>query len=179
VQHVLLHKVPLLWRIHRLHHSDPDFDFTTQLRFHPFEAAFSTGCFALFVVAVGLPPAGVFLHSLLVAMIGFLQHGNVRCWRPLESTLRRFIVTSDLHRIHHSADVIESNSNYGSLLPLWDRIFGTYVDQPAGGHQKMRLGLIEYKGEESQKLRWLLLDPFISRRHPDPPPTHSRTEIGR
>jgi sterol desaturase/sphingolipid hydroxylase (fatty acid hydroxylase superfamily) len=162
VQHVLLHKVPLLWRIHRLHHSDLDFDFTTQLRFHPFEVVFSIGCYSLFIVAFGLPAVGIFLYSLLTAMTGFLQHGNVRIWPSFESILRWFIIPPDLHLIHHSRNVVEANSNFG-LLSIWDRMTGTFLAQPAGGYENVQVGLTEYQDEESQRLRYLLTDPCIRR----------------
>ena len=108
-QHIALHRVPWLWRVHRLHHSDLDCDVTTQWRFHPFESVFSVGCFSLFIVGLGLPPEGVFLHAVLVGVLGFIQHGNVRYPRGLDVAATTLIVTPDMHRIHHSALQRESN----------------------------------------------------------------------
>lgn len=173
MQHVALHKVPLLWCMHRTHHSDLEFDFTTQLRFHPFEAIFSIACFSIFIIVFGLPPEGVVLHSLLMATIGFVQHGNTRWWSGVDATFRRLVVTSDMHRIHHSADLVESTSNYGNVLSIWDRIFGTYLAQPAHGHDGMELGLAGYGEDQSQRLDRILLDPFVP--HPSRVAQVSRT----
>lgn len=166
IQHLLLHKVPFLWRMHRLHHSDGDFDFTTQLRFHPLEAVFSAAAISLFIIALGVSPSGVILYTLLTASLGFLQHGNVRYAERIEPLARSLIVTPEMHRIHHSAVARESNRNFGSILSWWDRLFGTYVAEPAKGHEAMVVGLSDYTSQQSMALPLMLADPFLSTSRP-------------
>ena len=160
-QHIALHRVPWLWRVHRLHHSDLDCDVTTQWRFHPFESVFSVGCFSLFIVGLGLPPEGVFLHAVLVGVLGFIQHGNARYPRGLDVAATTLIVTPDMHRIHHSALQRESNSNFGSLMSCWDRLFGTYLAEPSMPHEVMPMGLRDVERRRCVTLFWMLVDPFL------------------
>jgi sterol desaturase/sphingolipid hydroxylase (fatty acid hydroxylase superfamily) len=162
VEHRLFHGIPFLWRIHRMHHADPEYDFTVGLRFHPLEALVSTSLTALIIVALGAPPAAVLLHQLLTITQNVVAHGNVRMPIVVDALLRRVVVTPDLHRVHHSAAMRESNSNLGNIFPWWDRLFGTYVDQPAAGHDRMQIGLGGPSELRHVQLRWMLLDPFTA-----------------
>lgn len=161
VEHWLFHRVPLLWRVHRMHHADTEYDFTVGFRFHPLEALGSTALTLVAILALGPPPLAVFTHQLVLAAVSMFVHGNVRMPAVVDDVLRRLIVTPDLHRVHHSAAMRESSSNLGSVLPVWDRLFGTYVDQPAAGHDGIRFGLGGPANPRSVKLGWMLLDPFL------------------
>jgi sterol desaturase/sphingolipid hydroxylase (fatty acid hydroxylase superfamily) len=160
MQHYLLHHVPLLWRMHRTHHSDHDCDFSTAARFHPVEVIYTTAILSGTIAALGLPAVAVFVSQLLTTAISFAEHGNVRIAVSVERVLKLFIVTPDMHRIHHSADVSETNSNYGTLFPWWDRLFGTYVDEPAAGDDGVIFGLAEFNEQQHQTLLGLLAQPF-------------------
>ena len=162
VEHWLCHRVPLLWRVHRVHHADTEYDFTVGFRFHPLEALGSAAMTTATIVVLGPPALAVLTHQVLTVATAVLVHGNVRMPAAVDDVLRRVIVTPDLHRVHHSAAMRESNSNLGSVLPLWDRLFGTYVDQPAAGHDGMRFGLGGPVDPRHVKLGWMLLDPFLS-----------------
>ena len=141
LHHWLLHRLPVLWRVHRIHHADLDYDFTVGLRFHPVEGVF-TVLFGFAVIAlVGAPPVAVLAAEVLVAMSGAFVHANGRTPRWLERHGRRLLVTPDMHRIHHSIRPDEHNSNYSAILSVWDRLFGTYVAQPAAPHETMAIGL--------------------------------------
>ncbi|WP_235927541.1 sterol desaturase family protein [Sandarakinorhabdus rubra] len=140
-QHRLFHLIPALWRLHRVHHADPDFDVTTALRFHPGEIILSM-LIKLGLVWLLRPPAeAVLIFEILLNASSMFNHGNVRLPAGLERTVRRLVVTPDLHRVHHSAGGDEMNHNFGFCLSLWDRWFGTMVAQPAAGHAAMRIGL--------------------------------------
>jgi len=140
-QHVVMHKVPLLWRIHRAHHADPGFDVTTGIRFHPFEFVLSALFKMAVVVALGAPPVAVVLFEIWLNSGALFSHGNVRLPLGLDARARRLIVTPDMHRVHHSVRRDEHDTNYGFGLSVWDRLFRTYRAQPAGGHDGMTLGL--------------------------------------
>jgi sterol desaturase/sphingolipid hydroxylase (fatty acid hydroxylase superfamily) len=159
-QHYLLHHVPLFWRIHRTHHSDVDCDFSTAVRFHPLESIYTTTVFTATIAALGLPAAAVFVSQLLSTVISFAEHGNISVPASVERVLRLFIVTPDVHRIHHSADASDTNSNYGTLFSWWDRLFGTYVGEPAAGQDQMTFGLAEFSERRHQTLSGLLAQPF-------------------
>jgi sterol desaturase/sphingolipid hydroxylase (fatty acid hydroxylase superfamily) len=159
--HWTLHNLPALWRIHRLHHTDLDFDFTTAARFHPFEAIVETGANLLVVVLVGAPPLSVTLYALSYAATTVWVHGNVRMPDGWDVRFRRILVTPDMHRTHHSQRPSETNSNYGGFLSLWDRLFGTYVHEPAGGHQEMAIGIREFDDPRHIRLGWMLRNPFL------------------
>ena len=159
--HWALHNVPLLWRIHRLHHTDQDFDFTTAARFHPFEAIVETGANLLVVVLVGAPPLSVVIYMLSYAITTVWVHGNIRMPDGWDARLRWILVTPDMHRTHHSQMQSETNSNYGGFLSLWDRLFGTYVHEPARGHEKMFIGIREFDDPRHVRLGWMLRNPFI------------------
>jgi sterol desaturase/sphingolipid hydroxylase (fatty acid hydroxylase superfamily) len=141
LQHVLFHAVPALWRVHRMHHADLDFDVTTGVRFHPIEIVLSVFIKLGVVVALGLPGLGVLLFEVLLNATSLFNHSNVRIPSRIERVLRWLVVTPDMHRVHHSIDAPETNSNFGFNLPWWDRLFGTYRAQPRRGHNGMTLGI--------------------------------------
>jgi sterol desaturase/sphingolipid hydroxylase (fatty acid hydroxylase superfamily) len=161
-QHVIFHKFPVLWRIHRVHHTDPEFDVTTGFRFHPIEIILSLLLKMLVVILLGAPVIAVLVFELLLNLLAMFNHGNINIPVSLDKKLRLLLVTPDMHRVHHSTDKIETNSNYGFFLPIWDRIFGTYRDQPGLGHMQMKIGLDEFKAHESISLWKLLIQPFIN-----------------
>lgn len=162
VQHYLLHRFPPLWRIHRMHHTDHDYDFTTGLRFHPLESVYTTAFGLSVIVALGAPPLMVIAYEFVYVVISVAVHGNVRVPIALDRVLRIFVVTPDLHRVHHSAAVRETDSNFGAVLPWWDRLLGTYVAQPARGHEGMEIGLPEFRDHKHLTLWWMLVNPFLS-----------------
>lgn len=164
LQHRLFHAVPILWRLHKVHHADLDFDVTTGLRFHPIEILLSMVGKAAVVLLLGAPVAAVLLFELLLNATSMFNHGNVRLPGQLDRLLRLFVVTPDMHRVHHSARVLETNSNYGFNIPWWDYLLGTYRAQPAAGYQGMTIGLAEYQRDwRVAKLPWLLLLPFLKK----------------
>lgn len=160
LQHILFHAVPLLWRFHMVHHADQDFDFTTGIRFHPVEILLSIVIKFSVVVALGPPPESVFLFAVILNATSMFNHGNVRIPLGLDRVLRWIVVTPDMHRVHHSVVVRESNSNFGFNLPWWDRIFGTYRDQPAAGHAGMKLGVEQLLTPRPRGLVAVLALPF-------------------
>ena len=162
VQHVVFHRVPVLWRLHRVHHADPDFDVTTAVRFHPLEILLSMGIKLGVVAALGAPAVAVVAFEVLLNATAMFNHGNVRLPRWIDRRLRLLLVTPDMHRVHHSVLAAETNSNYGFNLPFWDRLFRTYRDQPAGGHEGMQIGLSQYPGAGPTRLGWALANPFTS-----------------
>lgn len=161
-QHVVMHKIPLLWRIHRVHHTDPDFDVTTALRFHPFEIILSMFVKFFFIALLGAPVAAVIVFEIILNISSMFNHSNIQIPLSIDRLLRLFIVTPDMHRVHHSVNKIETNSNYGFNIPWWDYIFHTYRAQPSAGHLKMRIGLNEFQGDKVVFLHWLLVQPFVS-----------------
>ncbi len=161
-QHVMLHKVPLLWRLHRLHHTDMDFDVTTALRFHPFEIILSIFVKLLFIVLLGAPVTAVIVFEIILNISSMFNHSNIQIPPGIDRLLRVFIVTPDMHRVHHSVEKIETNSNYGFYIPWWDYLFRTYRAQPHAGHTQMKIGLNEFRGNRVVSLPWLLLQPFAS-----------------
>lgn len=160
-QHLACHFVPGLWRLHRVHHADPDFDVSTAIRFHPVEILLSQVWKIAVVVAVGVPAAAVLVFEIALNATSMFSHANVRLPRGLDRGLRLFVVTPDMHRIHHSSEMRETNSNFGFNLSLWDRLFGTYRDQPQGEHGTMPIGLSSYRGAEATEIFWLLRFPFM------------------
>ena len=161
-QHIIMHKIPLLWRIHRLHHTDLDFDVTTALRFHPFEIILSMVIKFFFIALFGTPVAAVIVFEIILNISSMFNHSNIQIPLSIDRLLRLFIVTPDMHRVHHSVNKIETNSNYGFNIPWWDYIFHTYRPQPSAGHLKMKIGLNEFQGDKVVFLHWLLLQPFVS-----------------
>jgi sterol desaturase/sphingolipid hydroxylase (fatty acid hydroxylase superfamily) len=159
-QHVLFHSIPLLWRLHMMHHADLDIDVTTGLRFHPVEIILSMGLKLLAILLVGPPVLAVILFEILLNATSMFNHGNIRMPAGLDRLLRLFVVTPDMHRIHHSVIIVETNSNFGFNLPWWDRLFGTYRVQPAAGHNDMALGLSQFRDPKRLSLLWLIILPF-------------------
>jgi sterol desaturase/sphingolipid hydroxylase (fatty acid hydroxylase superfamily) len=160
-QHVLFHAVPFLWRLHLVHHADLDFDVTTGVRFHTLEMLLSLGIKAAAVILLGAPPLAVLLFEILLNATSLFNHGNVRLPPAIEGLLRLFVVTPEMHRVHHSAQPQETNSNFGFNLPWWDYLFGTYRSQPAAGHEKMTIGLSYFRdARQVERLPGMLLLPF-------------------
>jgi sterol desaturase/sphingolipid hydroxylase (fatty acid hydroxylase superfamily) len=160
VEHVASHKIPLLWRIHRVHHVDTGFDVTTGLRFHPLEILLSMLWKAAVVIALGAPALSVLVFEIVLNATSMFNHSNLRLRPGIDSLLRRVLVTPDMHRVHHSAERRETDSNYGFNFPFWDRLFGTYIAQPKRGHDGIDIGLTAYGGEGPVRLLWSLLLPF-------------------
>jgi sterol desaturase/sphingolipid hydroxylase (fatty acid hydroxylase superfamily) len=161
LQHVMFHAVPALWRLHMMHHADLDFDLTTGLRFHPIEIVLSA-CIKLAAVLVFGPPVlAVLVFEVLLNGTSMFNHGNVRIPSSIDRLLRLFVVTPDMHRVHHSVVIKETNSNFGFNLPWWDRMLGTYRDQPAAGHQGMTIGLSQFRDSNLLTLPRMLALPFI------------------
>lgn len=159
-QHVVFHKVPVLWRLHRMHHTDLDFDVTTALRFHPLEIVLSMLIKLAVVILLGAPAVAVMAFEVLLNATAMFNHGNVDLPPKLDRRLRWLLVTPDMHRVHHSVRVEETDSNFGFNLPWWDRLFGTYRDQPHEGHTGMTLGLESFRDGRATQLSGLLLQPF-------------------
>jgi len=160
LQHVLFHAVPGLWRLHRMHHADLDFDVTTGARFHPIEILLSMGLKLAVVSALGAPPVAVIIFEVLLNGTAMFNHGNIHIPNSLDRILRLFVVTPDMHRVHHSVVPREANANFGFNLPWWDRLFGTYRDQPEGGHTGMTIGIAQFRDGRELWLDRLLLQPF-------------------
>lgn len=161
LQHVMFHAVPAFWRLHRVHHVDLDFDVTTGVRFHPVEILLSMLIKAAAIVTLGAPVAAVIVFEVLLNATSMFNHGNVRMPHALDRLLRAFIVTPDMHRVHHSVLENETNSNFGFNLSIWDRLLGTYRPQPREGHQGMTIGLHQPREPQTcVPLPSLLLLPF-------------------
>jgi sterol desaturase/sphingolipid hydroxylase (fatty acid hydroxylase superfamily) len=159
-QHVLFHAVPVLWRLHMVHHSDMDFDVSTGLRFHPLEILLSMGIKLAAVAALGPSPAAVLVFEVVLNGTSLFNHGNVRLPGYIDRALRLIVVTPDMHRVHHSIREAETNTNFGFNIPWWDRLFGTYRDQPEAGHTGMIIGLDTFRDFRRLTLPWLLVLPF-------------------
>ena len=163
LQHLLFHVIPVLWRLHQVHHADRDIDVSTALRFHPIEILLSLVWKFAFVVVFGAPALAVFLFEAVLNAAALFNHANVRLPLWLDRILRLAIVTPDMHRVHHSVVRGETNSNYGFNLSIWDRAFRTYVAEPEAGHEGMTIGLGSYQSEKPGQLLWSLLLPFRNR----------------
>jgi len=153
LQHVMVHAIPVLWRLHRVHHADPDYDLTTGARFHPIEILLSMLIRFAGIVVLGPPVVAVILFEVLLNATSMFNHGNVSLPARVDRVLRWFVVTPDMHRVHHSVEDDETNSNFGFSLPWWDRLFGTYRDQPRGGHEGMTIGIHGYS--QPRDVTWL------------------------
>ncbi|MGD9602389.1 MAG: sterol desaturase family protein [Gammaproteobacteria bacterium] len=161
-QHVLFHAVPALWRLHRVHHADLDFDVTTGARFHPIEIFLSMAIKFSVILAVGPPALAVLIFEVVLNATAMFNHANVHIPSTLERVVRWFIVTPDMHRVHHSVLPNETNRNFGFSLSVWDRIFGTYRAQPAKGHTEMTIGLTNFRDpHEVDRLAGMLWLPFV------------------
>jgi sterol desaturase/sphingolipid hydroxylase (fatty acid hydroxylase superfamily) len=160
LQHVTFHAAPALWCIHRMHHADLDFDVTTGARFHPIEIVLSMLVKFGALAPLGAPALGVLIFEVLLNATSMFNHGNVRIAVGLDRYLRWLVVTPDMHRVHHSVVVNETNSNFGFNLPWWDRLLGTYRDQPAAGHEGMTIGIEQFRAMRELRLDRMLLQPF-------------------
>ncbi|MBC8231605.1 sterol desaturase family protein [bacterium] len=168
LQHLMFHAVPVLWRLHLMHHADLDFDVTTGLRFHPIEILLSMGIKVTVVVALGPPALAVLIFEVLLNATAMFNHGNIRISLGIDRWLRFLVVTPDMHRVHHSVLPSEGNNNFGFNLPWWDRLLGTYRGQPAAGHEGMTIGLSQFRDAKRLTLPWMLALPFIGKlgKHP-------------
>jgi sterol desaturase/sphingolipid hydroxylase (fatty acid hydroxylase superfamily) len=164
LQHVMVHAVPALWRLHRVHHADLDYDVTTGARFHTIEIILSMLIKFATIIVLGPPIVAVIIFEVVLNATAMFNHSNVSMPKGLDRVLRWFVVTPDMHRVHHSVEDDEANSNFGFNLPWWDRLFGTYRDQPRGGHQGMTIGIHQYR--TTKQVAWLpgmLALPFIGK----------------
>ncbi len=159
LQHVMFHAAPALWRVHRMHHADLDFDVTTGARFHPIEILLSMAYKFGVIAALGAPAAGVMLFEVLLNATAMFNHGNLRLPPELDRRLRWLLVTPDMHRVHHSIVIEETNSNFGFNLPWWDRLLGTYRAQPAAGHERMTIGIEQFREARELRLDRMLTQP--------------------
>ena len=159
-QHVLFHAMPVLWRLHRMHHADLDIDVTTGIRFHPVEILLSMIIKLAAVVVLGAPALGVIIFEILLNASSMFNHSNIRIDARLDRLLRRILVTPDMHRVHHSIVARETHANFGFNLPWWDYLFGTYRAQPAAGHQAMTIGLIQFRDPAELRLDRMLMQPL-------------------
>lgn len=159
LQHVMFHAVPALWRLHRMHHADLEFDVTTGLRFHPLEILLSMGIKLAVVAVLGPPAVAVLVFEILLNATSMFNHGNVRIPLGLDRVLRWVVVTPDMHRVHHSIHPTETNSNFGFNLPWWDRLLGTYRAQPREGHDGMTIGIEQFRTSRDLWLDRMLIQP--------------------
>ena len=163
-QHVMVHAVPALWRLHRVHHADLDYDVTTGARFHPLEIVLSMLIKFAVILVLGPPVVAVVIFEVLLNATAMFNHANLRLPTGVDRVLRWLVVTPDMHRVHHSVEDDETNSNFGFNLPWWDRLFGTYRDQPRGGHEGMTIGIRGYN--QPRDVSWLpglMMLPFRGR----------------
>jgi sterol desaturase/sphingolipid hydroxylase (fatty acid hydroxylase superfamily) len=159
LQHVMFHAVPALWRLHRMHHADLEFDVTTGLRFHPIEIVLSMGIKLAMVLVLGPPAVAVLIFEVLLNATAMFNHSNVRLPLVVDRLLRLIMVTPDMHRVHHSILPEETNSNFGFNLPWWDRLLGTYRAQPAAGHDAMTIGIEQFRTQRDLWLDRMLVQP--------------------
>jgi len=160
VQHILFHRIPVLWRLHRVHHADEELDVTSGSRFHPVEILLSMGIKGVWIAALGATPEGVLAFEIVLNAGAMFNHANLRIPPWLDAPLRLLVVTPDMHRVHHSVIARETHSCFGFNLPWWDRLFRTYRAQPEAGHKAMRIGLMSPRGWATRSLGVLLAMPF-------------------
>jgi len=160
IQHVIFHKIPVLWRLHRMHHADMEIDVTTGARFHPIEIGLSLGIKMIVIIILGAPAEAVILFEVILNGASMFNHANVAIPKTIDRALRWVLVTPDMHRIHHSDIRMETDSNFGFNLPWWDRIFGTYRVEPKHGHDGMTIGLPIFRDPKEARLDKLLTQPF-------------------
>ena len=168
-QHVLFHFVPVLWRFHRMHHADLDVDVTTGTRFHPIEVFLSFGIKFAVIVSIGASPVSVLIFEILLNATSLFNHSNVRLPARLEPLVRLFVVTPDMHRVHHSIVNRETNSNFGFNLPWWDWLFRTYRPQPEAGHDSMTMGIDRFRDPKELRLDRMLTQPLWDDKSANPP----------
>jgi sterol desaturase/sphingolipid hydroxylase (fatty acid hydroxylase superfamily) len=164
LQHVMMHAVPVLWRLHRVHHADMDYDVTTGSRFHTIEIILSMLIKFSTIVLLGPPIVAVVIFEVVLSSMAMFNHGNIGLPQSLDRLLRWLIVTPDMHRVHHSIEDDETNSNFGFNLSWWDRLFGTYRNQPRAGHERMTIGIREFRDEkQSTWITGMLMMPFVGK----------------
>lgn len=163
--HFAMHKVPLFWRVHRVHHTDTALDVSTTVRFHPLEFVITTPLTIAGAVAFGLPPGALMAYEVADAAITMFSHANIRLPRALDATLRIFVVTPDVHRVHHSTYQPETDSNFGAVLTIWDRVLGTYCAKAAEALAEQPIGLDDCDERHARSLMWMLVWPFIETQH--------------
>lgn len=161
LQHVMFHAVPALWRLHRMHHADLEFDVSTGLRFHPLEILMSMGIKLAVVAVLGPPAAAVLVFEVLLNATSMFNHANIRLPERIDRVLRLLVVTPDMHRVHHSIYPSETNSNFGFNLPWWDRLLGTYRPQPRDGHEGMTIGIEQFRNRRELWLHRMLIQPLL------------------
>jgi sterol desaturase/sphingolipid hydroxylase (fatty acid hydroxylase superfamily) len=161
-QHRWMHLIPWLWRIHRLHHTDTNFELTLALRFHPIEIMLSLLYKCLVIAALGAAPLAVLLYEILLALFALFSHADIDIAERWDRRLRRIVITPDWHRVHHSVHRRETDSNFGNMLSLWDRIFASAIEQPRDGHRDMLIGLDAFRDGQSQRLPAMLAQPFLN-----------------
>ncbi len=159
-QHRIFHAIPQAWRIHRMHHTDTEFDVTTALRFHPLEIIISMLIKAAVIMLLGAPLLAVLAFEIILNSTAMFNHSNIKLPRAVDKALRWCLVTPDMHRVHHSVHADEYNANYGFNLSLWDRLFASYRAQPKDGHEKMQIGQLKYRARSEARLDKLLTQPF-------------------
>ena len=164
LQHVMVHAVPTLWRLHRVHHADLDYDVTTGARFHPLEIILSMLIKFAAIIVLGAPILAVIAFEIVLNAMAMFNHGNVGLPLWLDRVLRLFVVTPDMHRVHHSTEDNETNSNFGFNLSIWDRLFGTYIEQPRKGHTAMDIGIHTYRNpKQTTWITGILALPFVGK----------------
>lgn len=165
-QHVMTHHIPVLWALHKVHHTDRDIDVTTGVRFHPLEIVFSMVYKFLIIILLGPPVVAVILFEVVLNASAMFNHANVRLPLWLDRLMRVVIVTPDMHRVHHSVEIRETNHNFGFFFSVWDRLFQTYTAQPKAGHDNVIIGLEDYQTRDPNELLWSLTIPFKKSRAP-------------
>lgn len=160
LQHLVFHRLPILWRLHRMHHADQDIDVTTGTRFHPIEILLSMWIKVGLVMALGISAIAVVVFEIILNASAMFNHSNAYLPLKLDNWLRKMIVTPDMHRVHHSVIVKETHSNFGFFLSIWDRAFGTYRDQPEQGHDEVKIGIPLFQHANEQRLDKMLTQPF-------------------
>ena len=160
LQHIVFHAVPGLWRLHRMHHADLEFDATTGLRFHPAEIVVSMTVKLALVLAIGAPAVAVLAFEVILNAASIFNHSNIALSPAIDRVVRLFLVTPDMHRVHHSIEPRETNTNFGFSVPWWDRLFGTYLAQPAKGHLEMKIGIEQFRSRRELWLDRMLVQPL-------------------
>lgn len=178
LQHVMFHAVPVLWRLHMMHHADMDYDLTTGNRFHPIEILISLGIKAGAIVILGAPPVGVIIFEIILNGMAMFNHANLFIPLGVDRVLRLLVVTPDMHRVHHSVFPNETNANFGFNLPWWDRLCGTYKPQPTKGHEQMTIGLNQFRDPSRLTLPWMLVLPFVGKAGLTPSASEGLLRVG-
>lgn len=160
LQHIVFHAVPSLWRLHRMHHADLEFDATTGLRFHPAEIVVSMTIKLALVLSIGAPAVAVLAFEVILNAASIFNHSNISLSPAVDRVVRLFLVTPDMHRVHHSIEPRETNANFGFSVPWWDRLFGTYLAQPAKGHLEMKIGIEQFRSRRELWLDRMLVQPL-------------------